>query len=215
MNPSFAGGMCPQCGFGPSQSQFQQGWMRPYSGGFGNMPYGMMGYGPQPGFWGGPPVWTGTYAPGYQGFGGGQMGGFGPQAWGMPMGGFGGQGYGFGMGGPGQWAGSTMAPYAGMGLPTDDEIVDMIYDAIDSDPLIPWDADIDVTVDAGTVMLSGTVPNKRIKHAAGDDAWWIPGVTDVKNNLEVSGRRRAHAQRPEEAQAQQPATAGGQRRRSS
>ena len=59
-------------------------------------------------------------------------------------------------------------------LPTDPEIEEMIFDAIDADPLIPFDANIDVSVDAGTVTLHGEVPSKRIKHAAGDDAWWIP-----------------------------------------
>jgi len=79
------------------------------------------------------------------------------------------------------------------GLPTDAEIEEMIYDAIDSDPLIPFDADIDVAVEAGTVYLRGEVPSKRIKHAAGDDAWWIPGVVDVHNEIKVAQRRHARS----------------------
>jgi hypothetical protein len=75
-------------------------------------------------------------------------------------------------------------------LPTDDDIVEMIFDAFDRDPLIPWDADIDVSSDAGTVTLTGTVANKRIKHAAGDDAWWVAGVDDVRNQIRVSGAAR-------------------------
>jgi hypothetical protein len=75
-------------------------------------------------------------------------------------------------------------------LPTDEEIAEMIFDAIDADPLIPFDAKIDVTVDAGTVHLRGEVPSKRIKHAAGDDAWWIPGVDDVHNEIKVTPRKQ-------------------------
>ena len=81
-------------------------------------------------------------------------------------------------------------PYYG-GLPTDAEIEEMIYDAIDADPMVPFDANIDVTVEAGTVYLRGEVTSKRIKHAAGDDAWWIPGVSDVHNEIKVTPRRQA------------------------
>jgi len=62
---------------------------------------------------------------------------------------------------------------------------------MDADPLIPFDANIDVGVEAGTVYLRGEAPSKRIKHAAGDDAWWIPGVVDVHNEVKVTPRRRA------------------------
>lgn len=77
------------------------------------------------------------------------------------------------------------------GLPTDSEIEEMIYDAVDADPLIPFDSNIDVGVEAGTVYLRGEVTSKRIKHAAGDDAWWIPGVVDVHNEIKVAPRKRA------------------------
>lgn len=96
-----------------------------------------------------------------------------------------GMNYGYG---PGHAAGYA-PPYYG-GLPTDAEIEEMIYDAVDSDPLIPFDSDIDVSVEAGTVYLRGDVPSKRIKHAAGDDAWWIPGVVDVHNDMKVTPRRK-------------------------
>ena len=95
------------------------------------------------------------------------------------------------MGGLRRWGGTYSPQYTATGLPTDEEITEMVYDAIDADPLIPYDADINVAVDAGVVTLTGTVPNKRVKHAAGDDAWWVPGVVDVNNELEVTGRRRA------------------------
>lgn len=150
-----------------------------------NQPYGY-GYGPMPPFFG-PAAGFG-----WPGFGG-------PMYQPVPMGGltWGGtyapytvwSGYG-GLGGLRRHGGSYSAQFMDTGLPTDEEISEMIYDAMDVDPLIPYDADINVTVDAGEVTLTGTVANKSIKHAAGDDSWWIPGVVDVHNQLKVSGRRR-------------------------
>ena len=98
---------------------------------------------------------------------------------------------GWGLGGLRRWGGTYSPQYAATGLPTDEEITEMVYDAIDADPLIPYDADINVDVDAGVVTLAGTVLNKAEKHAAGDDSWWVPGVTDVRNNLTVTEKRRA------------------------
>ncbi len=72
----------------------------------------------------------------------------------------------------------------------DHEIAEMIYDAMDVDPFIPYDADIDVTCDAGVVVLTGTMTNKRAKHASGDISWGVPGVTDVRNEIKVAGCRR-------------------------
>jgi hypothetical protein len=103
-------------------------------------------------------------------------------------------GFGWGLGGLRRWGGTYSPQYLATGLPTDDEITEMIYDSIDADPLIPYDADINVDTDAGTVTLTGTVPNKQIKHAAGDDAWWIPGVDDVHNDLQVVSRRPARGE---------------------
>ncbi len=74
----------------------------------------------------------------------------------------------------------------------------MVYDAMDVDPLIPYDVDIEVNCDAGVVTLAGTVPNKPAKHAAGDDTWWVPGVVDVRNNIQIGGRRRARTAPHEE-----------------
>ncbi len=104
-------------------------------------------------------------------------------------------GYGWGYGG-GQMMGGPMGPMGGpwgMGytaatLPTDEDITNMVLTNIDNDPLIPWDVNLNVRADAGEVFLEGTVPNKRIKHAAGDDAWWVPGVIDVHNMIKVAKR---------------------------
>ncbi len=80
------------------------------------------------------------------------------------------------------------------GLPTDMDLEEMIYDAIDVDPLIPADTQIDVTCDAGTCTLTGDVPDKMVKHAAGQDAWWTAGVVDIHNELAVTGRAPTRAQ---------------------
>jgi osmotically-inducible protein OsmY len=78
--------------------------------------------------------------------------------------------------------------YTAATLPTDEDITNMVLTNIDNDPLIPWDVNLNVRADAGEVFLEGTVPNKRIKHAAGDDAWWVPGVIDVHNMIKVAKR---------------------------
>lgn len=110
---------------------------------------------------------------------------------------------GWGLGGLRRWGGTYSPQFVMTGLPTDNEIVEMVYDAIDADPLIPFDADINVESDAGTVTLTGTVATKEIKHAAGDDAWWIPGVDDVRNELQVE-RRRPTTERAEQATMGRP-----------
>lgn len=163
----------------------------------------------------------GTYAPGMgyggpglgMGIGGPGMGyGFGitPGYWANPWswGWMSPTDLGWGLGGLRRWGGTYSPQFMMTGLPTDNEIVEMVYDAIDADPLIPYDADINVESDAGTVTLSGTVATKEIKHAAGDDAWWIPGVDDVRNELQVERRRPAMAERREPAaMGHQPARA--------
>lgn len=184
MQPGFAG-TCPTCGVAQPWQQFgpqMMGGMGPMAGGFMFNPAWQGG---MPGFaggWGPGATWGGTFAPGFAPFG---------------------TTAGYGLGGLRRWGGTYTPQYTTTGLPTDEEITEMVYDAIDDDPLIPWDAEINVEVDAGEVTLTGTVPNKRIKHAAGDDAWWIPGVTDVHNEIQVTGRHRARgAEEAEEAQPQ-------------
>jgi hypothetical protein len=126
---------------------------------------------------------------------------------------------GWGLGGGRRWGGTYSPQFMLTGLPTDDEIVEMVYDAIDNDPLIPYDADISVDSDAGTVTLTGTVMTKQVKHAAGDDAWWIPGVDDVHNALSVERRHPAHAAQGPGTETRQTRganemTAGSQNQRS-
>ncbi|MGQ9674831.1 MAG: BON domain-containing protein [Chloroflexota bacterium] len=114
--------------------------------------------------------------------------GFNPM-WGSPYA----FGPGLGIGTMGTMPGTYLTAYGGPGIASDDQIKDMVLTALDADPRIPFDSDISVDVTGGIVTLSGTVPNKRIKHAAGDDAWWIPDVVDINNELQVTGRRRGMA----------------------
>jgi hypothetical protein len=186
-------GMTGQYGFNPYTQPGQFGF-NPYmqTGQFGFNPYvqtGQFGFNPyfQTGQFGFNPYWqTGQFgygsscAPvGFEGMTGqygGAFGGYGPGYMGtypMQQGFYGG--------------GSPYQSFAGM--PDDEDIEEMIFDSLDADPMVPYDGDIDVEVQAGVVTLTGTVPNKRIKHAVGDDAWWVPGVLDVNNNLQVVGRR--------------------------
>ncbi len=137
--------------------------------------YGNGGYGPV--------VWSGGFGPGFgAGFGWptpGQLGGFGPNAW--PW---------LGAYGAYPFAGGFGASPAFGWIPTnDEELRDFVENAIENDPTIPPNANINVEVRNGVVTLTGTVPNKRIKHAAGDDAWWLPQVVDVHNEITVTPRR--------------------------
>lgn len=138
------------------------------------------------------------YGPGYGPFYGPGFGpGYGPVTMGGTYPGF----YG-GMYGPG---------FTGA-MPSDDEIREMVEESIDADPAVPYDSDINVDVTGGIVTLTGTVPSKRIKHAVGDDAWWVTGVWDVNNNLQVTGRRERMAGAPRERE-QPRAPRGGQPQR--
>ncbi len=46
-------------------------------------------------------------------------------------------------------------------------------------------SEIDVTVQQGVVTLWGTVPSLTMKRYAGVLAWWVPGVRDVDNRLDL------------------------------
>lgn len=197
-----AGNACPTCGCGPGMAMgFGAGQTMPgtyahagfhpgMGAGAGFAPGFGMGFGPGFGGWG-----MGFGAPGFTGWGP-TVGmeeiatttapAFGPVFPG-PM------ALGWGLGGTRRWGGTYTPQFLMTGLPTDQEIVEMTYDSFDNDPLIPFDADINVDSDAGVVTLTGTVASKQIKHAAGDDTWWIPGVDDVHNDLTVEHRHPARA----------------------
>lgn len=152
------------------------------------------------------PMFAGPMAYPTYGYMPGMMGG--PWGMGYPYGTGGAMGFPYGFqpsygpwfGGPMTWGGTFPGMYGGWayteGWPSDEQIQEMIYDSIDADPVVPYDSDITVEVTGGVVTLSGTVPNKRVKHAVGDDAWWVPGVWDVNNNLQIVGRRERAAPAP-------------------
>ena len=45
---------------------------------------------------------------------------------------------------------------------------------------------VKVSVNDGTVILDGQVNSDQAKRLASDDAWQVPGVKDVKNELQVN-----------------------------
>jgi osmotically-inducible protein OsmY len=45
---------------------------------------------------------------------------------------------------------------------------------------------IDIEIQEGIVILNGTIPGLTSKRLAGVMAWWVPGVRDVVNGIEVN-----------------------------
>jgi hypothetical protein len=85
-----------------------------------------------------------------------------------------------------------------LGPTNDQEIEDFIYDAFD---LLPGTNDVEVRVEGGRAVLSGSVAHKRLKRDLGELAWAIPGLNDVQNNVTITARRRSRAGREGEAPA--------------
>lgn len=70
---------------------------------------------------------------------------------------------------------------------SDAEIRDHVYTAFLEEPVINLrDAGILVEVERGIVDIEGRVGSLSHKRLAGALAWWVPGVTDVINSLEVA-----------------------------
>lgn len=67
----------------------------------------------------------------------------------------------------------------------DDEITDAVRLALEKDPLIDADQ-IRVVTRNGVVMLQGLVVNEQDKDMAEWDAWYVLGVKDVANRIEVA-----------------------------
>ena len=98
----------------------------------------------------------------------------------------------FAMGIPPQALLSTVAIRRGqpMGPTTDQETEDFISDVLD---LLPGAVDVEVRCEAGRILFTGPVPNKRMKRDVGEVAWAIPSVNDVQNNITIVARRRSRA----------------------
>lgn len=69
-------------------------------------------------------------------------------------------------------------------LPNDREMKSTLVHRLNENPYTE-DAAIRVDVDHRVVVLGGEVDSPIAKRVAGDDAWDIPGVVDVSNQLVV------------------------------
>lgn len=74
-----------------------------------------------------------------------------------------------------------------------------VVDQLAWDSRVPADHVRVAVASDGTVTLSGTVPTHFARQAAEDDAWMIPGVQEVRNELAVQYR----AALPEDAEIQE------------
>lgn len=74
--------------------------------------------------------------------------------------------------------------------PSNDELREMVEDNIEADPLLSArdKRNIAVGVEHGQVTLTGVVRGRRAKFAAGCDAFWTFGVSDVRNTLAIKER---------------------------
>lgn len=64
----------------------------------------------------------------------------------------------------------------------DDEIAADLVQTLADDPALQT-SEIAVAVDHGIVTLSGQADTPGAKRTAADDAWDVPGVVDVRNDL--------------------------------
>ena len=71
-------------------------------------------------------------------------------------------------------------------LPSDREMKSALVHRLNENPYTD-DAEIRVDVDHRVIVLGGEVGTPIAKRVAGDDAWDIPGVIDVSNQLVVAG----------------------------
>jgi hypothetical protein len=92
-----------------------------------------------------------------------------------------------------------------LGPSNDQEVEDVIYDALD---LLPGASEVEVRCEGGRVTLTGAVQQKRVKRDIGELAWAIPPVNDVQNNITITARRRSRAQSRE---GETPTVVGGRK----
>jgi osmotically-inducible protein OsmY len=69
-------------------------------------------------------------------------------------------------------------------LPSDREMKSTLVHRLNENPYTE-DAAIRVDVDHRVIVLGGEVDTSIAKRVAGDDAWDVPGVVDVSNQLIV------------------------------
>ena len=87
----------------------------------------------------------------------------------------------------GRWE-ETIGPYTGRGPKNftrrDDRIRDEIADRLTADPWID-PSEVDVAVESGRVVLSGTVADRQVKYRIEEVADSVSGVGDVENRIKV------------------------------
>lgn len=66
----------------------------------------------------------------------------------------------------------------------DDEITDAVRTALEAEPLLDA-AQVGVRTAEGRVALSGTLPSEEQRRLAERDAWYVLGVREVDNRIEV------------------------------
>jgi osmotically-inducible protein OsmY len=69
---------------------------------------------------------------------------------------------------------------------TDTSLEDAVLNSLELDPRIPESNDIAVSVDAGMIVLRGSVESFGQRRAAAQDARKVDGVHDVDNQLKVN-----------------------------
>lgn len=69
---------------------------------------------------------------------------------------------------------------------TDGELADAVLMALEKDPLV-HQSQLHVTAEQGTVTLEGYLPSEEEKRMAVLDAWYVPGVHDVVDRIQVAG----------------------------
>lgn len=67
---------------------------------------------------------------------------------------------------------------------TDDDITDMVRIVLEKDPLVHADQ-FSIATAGGVVVLKGSVATKQEKQVAVQDAWYVPGVADVVDEIET------------------------------
>jgi hypothetical protein len=96
--------------------------------------------------------------------------------------------------------------------PSDQDLQEMVEDNIEADPQVPGrdHRAISVRAQGSTVTLTGSVRSRAVKFAAGSDAYWTYGVSEVRNELLVKPRgpqAAGSAPAPVTAKAPAPAAA--------
>jgi len=69
---------------------------------------------------------------------------------------------------------------------TDDELADAVRLVIEKDPLLRADQLL-ITVQHGVITLDGYAASDEERHLAERDTWYIPGVQDVVDRIQVGG----------------------------